>query len=335
MRDVGGVDRLALDLAELEALRLGAARVTVPLTVSYSLARDLPLAFGQLKATGTCTFTLTDDGLMMAHPGTFAHRIRAVDVMVDVPGTVVPARGILTNSGFSLLRREPASPRVPLLRFADAYPVSEFRLRTDMALHGMPGEHLLPFEGAAFTTTWTLELPKAANTAGLNRVTDVRIKFDVQAAYEVPSAVAPPQPPPASRAVFVSALALDSTGLKTLRQATEPQAKIQFDLDRLALPTGSVITNLAVVVPGVSGGNFDAKLSFGGSAATSFEIDDGLAMSNAGVLSDGNPANVRPLNAAANGSPARPATLTITKGTDAARLAAARDALLWVEYSAP
>jgi hypothetical protein len=335
MRDVGGVDRLALDLAELEALRLGAARVTVPLTVSYSLARDLPLAFGQLKATGTCTFTLTDDGLMTAHPGTFAHRIRAVDVMVDVPGTVVPARGILTNSGFSLLRREPASPRVPLLRFADAYPVSEFRLRTDMALHGMPGEHLLPFEGAAFTTTWTLELPKAANTAGLNRVTDVRIKFDVQAAYEVPSAVAPPQPPPASRAVFVSALALDSTGLKTLRQATEPQAKIQFDLDRLALPTGSVITNLAVVVPGVAGGNFDAKLSFGGSAATSFEIDDGLAMSNAGVLSDGNPANVRPLNAAANGSPARPATLTITKGTDAARLAAARDALLWVEYSAP
>ena len=51
MRDLGGVDRLALDLAELEALRLGAARVTVPLTRTYSLARDLPLAFGQLKAT--------------------------------------------------------------------------------------------------------------------------------------------------------------------------------------------------------------------------------------------------------------------------------------------
>lgn len=33
--------------------------------------------------------------------------------------------------------------------------------------------------------------------------------------------------------------------------------------------------------------------------------------------------------------PARRATLTITKGADAARLAAARDALLWVEYSVP
>ena len=335
MRDVGGVDRLALDLAELEALRLAAARVTVPLTVTYSIARDLPLAFGQLKATGTCTFTLTDDALMTAHPGTFAHRIRAVDVLVDAPGTAAPARGILTNSGFSLLRREPAAQRVPMLRFADAYPVSEFRLRTDMALHGLPGEHLLPFEGAAFTTTWTLELPKAANPVGLNRVTDVRITFDVQAAYEVPAAVAPPLPQPASRAVFVSALALDSTGLKTLSKATEPQGKIRFDLDRLALPVDAVITNLAVVVPGVVGGKFDAKLQFGGTAATSFEIDDGLAMSNAGVLSDGNPANVQPLNAAAVGSPARPATLTITKGTDAARLAAARDALLWVEYSVP
>lgn len=335
MRDVGGVDRLALDLAELEALRLAAARVTVPLTVTYSLARDLPLAFGQLKATGRCTFTLTDDDLMAAHPGTFAHRMRAVDVVVDVPGTAVPARGILTNGGFSLLRRAPAAARVPLLRFADAYPVSEFRLRTGMALHGLPGEHLLPFEGTAFTTTWTLELPKAANLVGLNRVTDVRITFDVQAAYEVPSALAPAQPQPASRAVFVSALALDATGLQTLRKVAEPQGSIRFSLDRLALPADATISNLAVVVPGVVGGQFSATLRFDGTAPTSFMIDDGLAMSNAGVLSDGIPANVQPLNAAAAGSPARAATLTITKGTDAARLAAARDALLWVEYSVP
>jgi Tc toxin complex TcA C-terminal TcB-binding domain len=335
MRDVGGVDRLALDLAELEALRLAAARVTVPLTVTYSLSRDLPLAFGQLKASGTCNFTLTDDALMTAHPGTFAHRIRAVDVQVDAPGTAVPARGILTNSGFSLLRRESTGPRVPLLRFADAYPVSEFRLRADMALHGLPGEHLLPFEGAGFTTTWTLELPKASNPVGLNRITDVRITFDVQGVYEVPPAAAALAPQPVSRAVFVSALAIDSTGLKTLRTATQPQGTITFGLDRLALPANAVITNLAVVLPGVDGGTFQGTLRFGGTAPTSFDIDDGLAMSNAGVLSDGNPANVQPLNAAAKGSAARPAIMTITKGTDAARLAAARDALLWVEYSVP
>jgi hypothetical protein len=143
---------------------------------------------------------------------------------------------------------------------------------------------------------------------------------------------APPQP--ASRAMFVSALALDSTGLKTLRKATEPQGKLQFDLSRLALPEGAVITNLAVVLPGVAGGTFNATLGFGSGAATSFVIADGLAMSNAGVLSDGIAANVQPLNAEATGTLARTAHLTIAKGADAARLAAARDVLLWVEYSA-
>ena len=52
----------------------------------------------------------------------------------------------------------------------------------------------------------------------------------------------------------------------------------------------------------------EAELKFGSDAATSFQIADGLAMSNAGVLSDGNPANVQPLNAAATGSPTRPAS---------------------------
>lgn len=335
MRDVGGVDRLALDLAELEALRLGAARVTVPVTVTYSLARDLPLAFGQLKAAGTCTFALSDDDLIAAHPGTFAHRIRAVDVIVDAPGTAVPVRGILTNGGFSLLRREQKAPPVPLLRFADAYPISEFRLRSDMALHGMPGEHLLPFEGAGFTTTWTIELPKAANAIGLNRVTDVRIVFDIQAAYEALSALVPATPQPASRAVFVSALALDTTGLRSLRKAADPKSKIQFQLDRLALPVDAVITNLAVVLPGVEGGKFNATLQFGAAATSSFQIVDGLAMSNTGVLGDGDPANIQALNAAVAGSPARPVVLTITKGADAERLAAARDAMLWVEFNAP
>jgi len=221
---------------------------------------------------------------------------------------------------------------VPLLRFADAYPISEFRLRSDLALYGMPGEQLLPFEGAAFTTTWTLELPQQANAVALNRVTAVRITFDVQAAYEVPGAAVAPAAQPASRAMLVSALALDSTGLATLRKTGTPEAKLVYDLDRLALPEGAKLTNLAVVLPGVTSGTVEAKLKFGGGTAKPFQLTDGIALSNTGVLSDGNPANVQDLNAAVTGSPARKATLTITKGANAALLAKARDVLLWVEY---
>lgn len=101
------------------------------------------------------------------------------------------------------------------------------------------------------------------------------------------------------------------------------------------MPAGAVITNLAVLLPGVEGGTFNAELNFGSAAPTPFTIDDGLALSNKGSLDDGVPANVQPLNQAVGGSPARAAVLTIDKGADAARLAKVRDLMLWVEYDAP
>jgi hypothetical protein len=334
MRDVGGVDRLSLDLAELEAVRLGSAQLSLPITRTHSLARDLPLAFGQLKKTGRCTFTLTDDDLLASHPGTYAHRIRTVDVLVDVPGTTVRPRGILTNMGFSLLRRSRASERVPLLRFADAYPVSDFRSRRDLELHGLPGEQLLPFEGTAFTTTWALELPLAVNPVGLGRVTDVLLTFDLQAAYDASltdtDTATIPAPAPSSRSLFISALSVDTKGLDELRDPP-PTTKLHFALNRLPLPHDGKVTNLAVILPGVDGGQFNAKLRVG-NTTTSFQIVDGIAMSNLGVLNDGNPANAQPLNAATGGSPARAVELEISRGSDEDRLASARDVLLWMEY---
>ncbi|MER5217872.1 hypothetical protein ABT063_47075 [Streptomyces sp. NPDC002838] len=333
MRDIGGVDRLSLDLAELEAVRLGSARLSLPLTRTYSLARDLPLAFGQLKKTGRCTFTLTDNDLLAGHPGTYAHRIRTVDVLVDAPGTTERPRGIHTNMGSSLLRRSPAAERVPLLRFADAYPVSDFRSRRDLELHGLPGEQLLPFEGTAFTTTWTLELPLSANSVGLGRVTDVLLVFDLQAAYDAgrPERDTVAAAAPASRSLFVSTLSVNTAALSAMRKPP-PTAKLSFALNKLPLPPNGKVTNLAVLLPGVDGGTFTARLRFGTAPFTTFQIVDGIAMSNLGVLSDGNPSNAQPLNAATGGSPARAVDLEIDKGSDADRIAAARDVLLWVEY---
>jgi hypothetical protein len=62
MRDLGGVDRLTLDLAELEALRLGAARVTVPLMRTYSLARETAAGVWAVVATGGSRRTLAGCG---------------------------------------------------------------------------------------------------------------------------------------------------------------------------------------------------------------------------------------------------------------------------------
>jgi hypothetical protein len=207
-------------------------------------------------------------------------------------------------------------------------------MRSDRDLLDSPREQLLPFEGSGFTTTWTLELPKMGNATALNRVTDVRLTFDLQASYDPQQTAPPAMPAPGSRSLFVSALAIDSKGLASTAQTGNP-AEIQYDLHKLALPTGAKITNLAVIAAGVDGGSFDSKITIGSDAPTSFKLEDGLAMSNAGVLSDGDPTHVEALNAALGEAPDQKVSLTIKKGSEGARLARARDVLLWVEYEVP
>jgi len=219
---------------------------------------------------------------------------------------------------------------VPLVRFADAYPVSEHRMagRADAAR----GEQLLPFEGSGFTTSWALRLPEAANLASLDRVTDVRLTFELQAGYD-PQQTSTATPPAAqvSRSMFVSALAVDPAGLATVHKQSTDQATLAFDLRRLPVPADATITNLAVLLPGVDKGNVVAELRVGSAGPTTFPIVGGVAMSNAGPLSSGGGA--QQLNGALGVPLRQKVALTITKGNDAARLAQARDVLVWVEYA--
>ncbi len=332
LRDVTGVDRLMLDLAELEAVRLSAAHLTVPIRRTYSLARDFPAAFGALRQNGRCTFAPSADDLEAAHPGTFAHRLRAVTVAVEAPGAVMPPRGMLSNRGMSFLKRSPGGPSLPLVRFEDGLPVSEFRVRDDMWLYQMPGEQLMAFEGSGFSTLWELEFPTAANPTGLARVSDVLITFDVRAEYAGASQIAPPAGR-VSRSVIASALALDPAGLASLR-GTGAQGTVRFPLAGMALPGiggAPKITNVAVLVAGVDSGTLSASLRLTATATDyAFSIVDGLAMSNNAHLADGHAAHA--LNGAAGATPAQRIDVTIQKAGVSALLANVRDVALWVEY---
>ena len=120
--------------------------------------------------------------------------------------------------------------------------------------------------------------------------------------------------------------------MSSLHDTSKPQGQLKIDLRRLALPAGATLTNMAVLMAGVRAGRFNASLQFEGDAATPFEIVDGLAISNLGVLSDGVAANAQALNAAATGAAARPVQLTIDKGLQANVATDTRDLLLWLEY---
>jgi Tc toxin complex TcA C-terminal TcB-binding domain len=335
LRGVTGADRLLADLAELEANRIQGTRFTTPVKHTISLAREFPIAFGQLKKTGHCRFHTREADLRGAYPGTFAYRIRAITVAVH-DGEGATPRGVLRNGGVSMVSAEDLTNKV-LVRYPDALALSEFRLHDDLFVYGLPGETLLQFEGSGFETDFELEFPIESNPRGLRSMADVLITFDTNAYYSDAVAAKEAAQPLADtpRSIMLAASNLDPKGLDTLKAAAGA-ARITFDPTKLALPlqeTKREVANLAIICVGKTTKKYDATLTASKSAKTAaFEIEDGLAMSNAGALQG--TAAALPLNALVGLNMNQPFVLEIDRSGVEAELKQLFDVVLYVDYTA-
>ncbi len=332
LRGLTGADRLLADLAELEATRLNGIRLSVPVKHTLSLARDLPLAFGQLKKTGRCTFHTAELPLQLAYPGTFGYRIRAVTVAAHDPDGPAP-RGVLQNLGVSTVSRDDGGGPTRLVRFADGLPLSEFRLHDDMWVYGLPGETLLQFEGSGIETDWELAFPAEANPKGLRTMADVLVTFDLNAGYSrlAPIVAAPAEP--GMRAIALAASVWDRKGLATLRGPGP--VSVTFDLARLALPKGEgarTVANMALMAVGPTAQDVAATLEAKSSGVTSsFSVAKGLALSNSGPLLGA--AAALPLNAMVGEVVDQAFVLSLDRLGVETQLARLQDLVLWVEYA--
>jgi hypothetical protein len=335
LRGVTGADRLLADLAELEANRIQGTRLTTPVKHTISLAREFPVAFGQLKKTGRCRFHTRETDLRRAYPGLFAFRIRALTVAVhDTDGP--PPRGVLRNGGVSAVSGEDLTNKV-LVRYPDALALSEFRLHDDLFVYGLPGETLLQFEGSGFETDWELEFPVDANPKGFRSVADVLLTVDSNAYYS--SAVAAKEvaqaPADAARGIALAASTLDPKGFDSLK-ATTGAARITFDLTKLALPLQEIkrrVTNLALIFVGKTTKKYNATLTASKSAKTiTFTVNAGLAMSNDGPLQGA--AAALPLNDLVGLNLNQPFVLEIDRAGVADELKKMFDVVLYLEYTA-
>lgn len=336
MRGLTGADRLQLDLAELEANRLQGVRLTVPVKHTISLAREHPLAFGQLKDKGRCRIRTQEAPLRAAYPGSYGFRIRAVTVAAQDSGGA-PPRGMFRNLGVSEVTRDDSLKPNLLLRFPDALPLSEFRLQDDLFVYGLPGETLLQFEGSGIETAWELELPAGANPQGLRNLSDVIITFDMNASYSQALAgkLAALPPGPVARALMLAASVQDSAGLANLRVGTGV-ARIRFDLRAVALPAqekNRKLANLAILAIGKTEKTYNTTLRAAASGTSaSFQIKDGLALSNAGDLLGGNPAS--PLNVLAGVILDQAFELEIERTGVQDELRSLFDLVLYLDYAA-
>jgi len=259
------------------------------------------MEFGQLKATGFCRFAMSEAPLRLVHPGVYGYRVRNVTVATAYTDAIQPHRGLFSNQGISVVSREKLGSAHTLVRYPDALPLSEFRMRNDMWVFDLPDETLLPFEGSGIETIWDLMLSKVGNTSGFESLTDVFITFDMRASYSahLGQEHITAMPTSTTRSILLSAKAANP-GLLAKFRKDGGTVKLSFDLKKLARNPNEKqrkTLNFALAAVGVESASFTATFSSanpGQDEDVTFE--KALALSNAGVLAGGNGGVPLPLN---------------------------------------
>lgn len=339
LRGVTGADTLQLHLAEMEATRIYGLSQTIPVKQTFSVARDFPIAFGQLKKHGVCQFTTSETPLQLAYPGVYGYRVRCVSIGATYADDVMPHKGMLNNHGISMVSRNDGSSH-RLLRYPDALPLSEFNLRGDMLVYDLPDETLLPFEGSGIETAWELSLSRLGGATSLENLTDVLITFDMRASYsatldakhkaEVPGAL--------KKSVLISGRA-QNPGVVTKFKKDGGSLTLTFSPELAAknsLEKMRTVTFLALILSGVEHSPINASLTAETDGVTAvFDLTDGIALSNAGFLAAANGGVALPLNDLTGITADQRFTLTIDAGGNAGvDFSKTYDVQLMVEYEA-
>lgn len=177
-------EQLYVSLKQLEAAYQEKRAYDYELTKHISLYQLDPLALWQLKATGTCEFTIPEVLFDLDYPGHFKRRIKSVSV--SVPCIVGPYTGVnaslrLLNNKFrhhSMPNNYPEKTDGQDERFT-AYHIPVAAIATSSAQNdagvfelNFKDERYLPFEGAGVISRWRMELPKIKQF-DYNKISDV------------------------------------------------------------------------------------------------------------------------------------------------------------------
>jgi len=175
-------------------------------------------------------------------------------------------------------------------------------MRQDMWVFDLPDETLLPFEGCGIETMWELALSKIGNANGFDTMSDLLITFDIRASYSafLREEHIAALPASANRSLLVSGNASNPGALAKFR-AHGGKVTLAFDLAKAARNTNESVRktlNFVLIAVGADDAAFGSKFSSSIPASTStITFEKGIALSNAGVLADGNGGVPLPLNA--------------------------------------
>ena len=301
LQRISGADLLQLDLAELGAAQFSGLKETISIKHTFSLLRDFPLQFAELRRTGRCCFHTEELPLRRAYPGTYGYRILSVTPTILSTRATLPLYGMLLNQGISIVSTANGETSC-LTRSMEAMPLSQGNAYRETATTFPAAPAVLPFEDSGIDTIFALEFHASSNPTGLDAVSDILLSFDLRARYSpnlyheqiqaMPTAI--------ERLIFMSAKRYQPQQLKDL-QGSKGRVTLDFDLRNLALPKTEMhrrLKNLVLLAVASVPLHFQASLAVSNPVLYAHvNFTNNIAFSNAPPLSDSQSHSVQsPLN---------------------------------------
>lgn len=156
----------------------------IPVKQMFSLSELNPTGFQTtFKNTGRLQFETALADFDMAYPGAYLRKIKKIEMVVE--GLIPPGgvHGTLSNSGISRDRKKNGDAFYRIQPHETLY-LSNYNPRADVVIF-QPDQRVLDvFENCGVATSWTLDMPMAANDLNYQTISDVKMIVYYTAQYD-------------------------------------------------------------------------------------------------------------------------------------------------------
>ena len=174
-----------------------------PVKRIVSLADSFPMAYLELKSTGTCSFQTELSLFDRQNPGMYLCKLRNVEALfIGISADGIS--GSLRNVGISRFR-DSAGNIFTRLYPADVMPISRYDLRQDALAFRVNPNDLRLFENNGIDTLWQLNLPLDSNDFNYEEILDVQLVLYYDGLFD-----------PALETQVLAALPKNGTGTRVL-----------------------------------------------------------------------------------------------------------------------
>ncbi len=155
----------------------------VPVKTIVSLAERYPFVLFQFRRSGVAAFETKLEDFDRMFPGSFMHRLRAVEVVVEGLIGADGLSGSVKNSGISTYRTRDNKVKVRVQPRETQF-ISSYSPRGDALVFRPVDETLGVFEGSGAATAWTLEIPPGSNDLNYDAVSDLKLVLSYDAFHD-------------------------------------------------------------------------------------------------------------------------------------------------------